>query len=132
MVLADDPFKRHMCPVTLFFALAIADGVIENVSHIHDLNTVATQDWPGWAVLQYKDGMRDLPVLRRTSYVSTTMTQHAMKPKALDKMTRNQFIRAGHETTLGIILEDNRRAANSFRRERKSKRSIVPFTFRFF
>jgi hypothetical protein len=28
MVLIDEPTKRHMCPVTLFLSMAIADGVI--------------------------------------------------------------------------------------------------------
>jgi hypothetical protein len=37
MILADDPVKRHMCLVTLFLSMAIADGVIDGVTHSTDL-----------------------------------------------------------------------------------------------
>ena len=37
MVLTDEPKKRHMCPVTLFLSMAIADGVVEGVDRSDDI-----------------------------------------------------------------------------------------------
>lgn len=121
MVLADNPKNRSMCPVTLLLAQAIKDGVIDGVDRIHDLSSVAKNHWPAWTTLPYRPGMSDLPILRRTKTAARyIMSLHPIKPSALDKMVRAQIRRAGHELTFTTILDDNKRAAHIFRRERKS------------
>jgi hypothetical protein len=50
MVLADNPQKRAICPVTLFLGLAIADGAIEGITEIADIykvKGVTTSTSPG-------------------------------------------------------------------------------------
>lgn len=121
MVLADNPKNRRMCPVTLFLALAIRDGVVDAVSTIPDLYSVVTRSWPDWVQLQYSTGAGNIPVFRRTGPKSRAITTQAIKPSMLDKMLRALVKRAGHEATYATILDDNKRAAHIFRRERNSK-----------
>ena len=53
-----------MCPVSLFLAIAISDGVLRGVSNSRDLDIVAASS-PGWVELAYCLGTTAFPVFRR-------------------------------------------------------------------
>jgi hypothetical protein len=40
MVLIDEPTKRHMCPVTLFLSMAMADSAIDGMHQTSDIESL--------------------------------------------------------------------------------------------
>ncbi|KAF1840107.1 uncharacterized protein K460DRAFT_202525 [Cucurbitaria berberidis CBS 394.84] len=111
MVLVDDPTKRHMCPVTLFLSMAIADGLIDA---IHQASEV--QQWPNWTPLPYSPNLVHLPVLRRTGNKSRLISSCEMKPTVLHRIMHAQIQRAGHEETFATLLRDVRTATQRDKR----------------
>lgn len=119
MILADDPSKRHMCPVTIFLPFALADGVVEGVQRGHHLASTDIEHSPTWKVMKYKPGLLDLPVMRRATN-NFLSPLRALAPKHLHKMMQAQLQRAGHAYTFKTICADNKKAA-----EREKKRRLV-------
>jgi hypothetical protein len=119
MILVDDPSKRHMCPVTIFLAMALADGVIEGVQKGHHLASL-TDDFPTWKVLGYKSEAMNVPIMRRASQ-NLLSSCRALAPNRLHKMMHAQIQRAGHEPTLETIRDDNRKAATREKKRTKSE-----------
>jgi hypothetical protein len=110
-VLADVPSKRHMCPVTLFLALAIADGVIRGVRSPADLESVADCDETGWVMLPYQSNSMHMSIIRRVGNQSRLISSCMLKPAALEKMMHAQVERAGHKKAYSTIVHDNQKAA---------------------
>jgi hypothetical protein len=108
MILADNPNQRHVCPVTLFLAFAIADNAIASINCKEDFATLLRLEWSGWISLRYKDNAGQLSVMRRTGNKSKTMSSCAMKPSVLCKMMQAQISRSSHATTLTKLLQDAR------------------------
>ena len=117
MILSDNPDRRHMCPVTMFLAMAIADEVV-NKSQL-------SEPLPQWTVLKYAAEQNNLAVWRRCSPHRASPSR-ALKTSTLLDMIRGQISRAGHENTWRTIVDDNRRAA---RREKK-REDCEPVTLR--
>lgn len=118
MILVDNPSNRQMCPVTLFLALAIADGVISDIHEACGLTSLAVHSWPRWTLLPYNGNFLHLPVMRRTGNKSRILSSCPMKPSALDRMMHELVQRAGHQITLATIIQDNRKAAQREKRRR--------------
>ena len=119
MILIDEPTNRHLCPVTLFLSMAIADGVVDGITCDSDIAALSSHcQQSGWLPLPYKLGSLHLPVLRRTGNRSRVMSSCIMKPSALYIMMQEQFDRAGHEATFSTMLRDVR---NANQRERRRK-----------
>lgn len=116
MILVDDPSNRHMCPVTLFLALAIADGALEGVHPCSGLAALHFPDWPGWLQVPYSANATHLPVIRRTGNKSRVLSSCAMKPSSLDKMMQGQIERAKHVQTFAMIVQDVRKATQREKR----------------
>jgi hypothetical protein len=112
-VLADNPSKRHLCPVTLFLSLAVADGVVGN---IHHSNLTPHADW---TVIPYQANLVHLAVMRRTGSRTRLISSCAIKPAALEKMIHAQVDRAGHRETYAAIINDNHKASL------RDKRSMI-------
>ncbi|KAF1940151.1 hypothetical protein EJ02DRAFT_495665 [Clathrospora elynae] len=121
MILVDDPSKRHMCPVTLFLSMAIADGVIDDISHSSGMTSLCIHQWPNWVQLPYREDLIHLPVLRRTGIKSRVISSCIMKPSVLYKMMQAQIARAGHSDTFATIIRDVR---NANQREKRRKQCI--------
>lgn len=75
MILADDPTKRHMCPVTIFLAMAIADGVISSGQ--------LDSQFPQWKVLQYAVEKQCLAVWRRCLPHKPILSSRELKSSVL-------------------------------------------------
>jgi hypothetical protein len=101
MILIDEPTKRHMCPVTLFLSMAIADGVIDGIGCCSD---IASLYGNGWLLLPYKEGFSRLSILRRTGNKSRVISSCSMKPSVLYTMMQAQLERAGHKKTFATML----------------------------
>jgi hypothetical protein len=86
MILADALSDCHMCPVSLFVALAIADGAFEGIMSSDDFLSLGALDWSGYITVPYKQETGRRPVLRRTGNKSNTISPCAMKPSTLYKM----------------------------------------------
>jgi hypothetical protein len=118
MILADMPGQRHMCPVTLFLAFAIADNAIIGVRCNDDLTALFGLAWSGWISLCYRDDVRPLSVLRRTGNKSKALSSCPMKPSAIHKMMQAQILRGNYETTYKSMLQDARMSAQREKRRR--------------
>jgi hypothetical protein len=119
MVLIDEPTKRHMCPVTLFLSMAIADGVIGGIGCSSDIASLyGSRQQSGWLLLPYKQSSLRLPVLRRTGNKSRVISSCSMKPSVLYTMMQAQLERAGHNETFATMLRDIR---NATQREKRRK-----------
>jgi hypothetical protein len=119
MILIDEPTKRHMCPVTLFLLIAIADGVINGISCSSDIATLyGNRQQPGWLLLQYKEGFSRLSILRRTGNKSRVISSCSRKPSVLYTMMQAQLERAGHEKTFATMLRDVRNATQRGKRRK--------------
>jgi hypothetical protein len=119
MVLIDEPTKRHMCPVTLFLSMAIADGVIDDIDQTSDIASLCRgHPQSGWLLLRYKQDASRLPVLRRTGNKSRVISSCCTKPSVLNAMMQAQLNRAGHEETFATMLRDIR---NATQREKRRK-----------
>ncbi|KAF2849432.1 hypothetical protein T440DRAFT_519030 [Plenodomus tracheiphilus IPT5] len=114
MILTDLPRDRHICPVTLFLALAIVDGAIEGINCSDDFSTLAGQDWSGCITLPFNSTVSHLSIFRRTGSKSKTISSCAMKPSAVYKMMQAQMIRAGHENTLSNMVHDVKKSSRRF------------------
>jgi hypothetical protein len=126
MILADDPSKRRMCPVTIFLSLALADGVVQGVQKGHHLASIDIGESPAWKVVKYKPELLDLPVMRRASN-NVLLQSRALTPNLLHKMMQTQIQRAGHAQTFQKIREDVKKAAERESRRRLLLLSIIPF-----
>jgi hypothetical protein len=120
MVLIDEPTKRHMCPVTLFLSMALADGVIDGVHQISDIESLCAGRQSGWLLLRYKQDASRLPVLRRTGNRTRVISSCGIKPSMLYTMIQAQLERADHGGTFATILRDIR---NATQREKRRKRA---------
>ena len=118
MILVDDPSQRHMCPVTLFLSMAIADGVIDGIDTPEDLAALDVPASPEWTSLPYRTDFAHLPVLRRSGNKPWHICNSAIKPYTLNSMIQAQVDRAGHRDTFLAITED---AHNTVSKEKKSK-----------
>jgi hypothetical protein len=119
MVLIDEPTKRHMCPVTLFLSMAIADGVIDGINQTSDIASLCRgHQQPEWLLLRYKQDASRLPVLRRTGNRSRVISSCSIKSSILYAMMQAQLERAGHEETFATMLRDIR---NATQREKRRK-----------
>ena len=116
MILVDSPGQRHICPVTLFLALAIADGAIKGISSRDDLLVLAGREHSDCITLPYNHNVGHLPVLRRTRSKSKAMSSCAMKSSVLHKMMQAQISRAGHENTFNDLLRDVRMSSQREKR----------------
>lgn len=114
MILADDPTKRHMCPVTIFLAMAIADGVISSGQ--------LDSQFPQWKMLQYAVEKQRLAVWRRCLPYKPILSSRELKSSVLLDQLKAQISRAGHEDTWKIIVDDNKRAS---RREKQRMWTII-------
>jgi hypothetical protein len=64
MMLIDEPTKRHICPVTLFLSMAIADGIIKGISCGSDILLLyGSRQQSGWLLLPYKQNSSRLLIL---------------------------------------------------------------------
>jgi hypothetical protein len=122
MILADEPSKRRMCPVTIFLSLALADRVVEGVEKGYQIKSLNISHFPEWKVLKYKPESLNLPIMRRAIQYSISPSR-AVPPDRLHKMIHAQFQRAGHAQTLTTIREDNKKAADRERKRRIKVRS---------
>ena len=116
MILADNPSKRHICPVTIFLALALADGVIDGVQG-HHLTSLEIGEFPAWKVINYKPETLDLPVMRRALHNALSPSR-ALSPNDLHKTVHTLVQRAGHISTWNAIRDDNKKAAEREKRRR--------------
>jgi hypothetical protein len=110
MILADLPRDRHICPVTMFLALAIADGAIDGIHSSDEFSALASQEWSGIITLPYNNAAHHLPIFRRTGCKSKAISSCAMKPSALYKMMQAQMMRAGQEHTIANMVNDAKRS----------------------
>ncbi|KAF2000210.1 hypothetical protein P154DRAFT_576229 [Amniculicola lignicola CBS 123094] len=116
MIIADNPRRRYMCPVTLFLALAISDGIISQVNGPEDLLSLEVPQWPTWTTIPYRQET-GIAIIRCTWNQSRNMSPvHAMKPSSLDKMMRAQIKRANHTATMAAIVEDNKRTSRAMKK----------------
>src|SRR5690242_15660573 len=120
MILADDPMRRHRCPVTLFLSLAIADGVVQGIRSCGDIASLEIKDPTSWTILTYVDEALGTPVMRKAANKSGHMSSMALLPKVLHRMMQGQIERGRFGSMLEAIHVDNKRAAQ---REKKSKRA---------
>jgi hypothetical protein len=118
MMLADMPSERHICPVTIFLGLAIADGVIPGIKCNDDFTTLISSEWHGWVSLVYRNDISGLAVLRRTGNKSKAISSCPMKVFQLCKMMQAQILRAGHTATNDNLLHDTRTSAQREKRRR--------------
>jgi hypothetical protein len=123
MILIDEPTKRHMCPVTLFLSMAIADGVIEGIDRSSEIASLfRSYQHSGWLLLPYKQDTSQLPVLRRTGNRTRVISSCGIKPLVLYTMMQALLDRAGHGETFATMLRDIR---NATQREKRRKTTAV-------
>lgn len=111
MILADMPENRDICPVTIFLALAIADGALCGVQCNADFTALVRSLEEGWASISYHETIGRLSLLRRTGNNCKTISSCPMKPSQLHKMMQAQVCRAGHQHTFTKLLHDVRLSA---------------------
>jgi hypothetical protein len=96
MILADDPSNRHACAVTLFLAMATADGAFDGITGSSDLYNLSVPVWPVWGSLPIRSDLGQLPILRRVAAKSRMISSHAIKGTVLHKMMQTQIERSGY------------------------------------
>jgi hypothetical protein len=130
MILIDEPTKRHMCPVTLFLSMAIADGVIDGTDRTSDIASLFRgHQHSGWLLLPYKQDVSHLPALRRTGNKSRVISSCSIKPSVLYTMMQAQLDRAGHEETFATMLRDMRNATQREKRRKTAAGHVDAETF---
>lgn len=96
MILADDPGNRHACAVTLFLAMATADGAFDGTTDSSNLCNLSVPVWPVWGSLPIRSDLDQLPILRRVGAKSRMISSHAIKGSVLHKMMQAQIERSGY------------------------------------
>lgn len=118
LVLSENPNNRQLCPVTLFLAMAIADGVVDGTLSAGS----GVEQWPTWVKVPFKQDLLQLPVLRRAGNRQRIISSSAIKLSSYYDMIQAQFTRAGHEKLFTTMLREARSATQ---RENKCKFAIL-------
>lgn len=117
IILADDPLNRQTCAVTLFLAIAMADGALDITNH-KNLSNLRAPVWPTWRSLPIHSSLRKMPVLRRVGARSRIISSHAMKGPILYRMMQAQIERWGDEGFSAALQSDIKHAVT---REQRRK-----------
>lgn len=116
--MADDPFNRQACAVTLFLAIAMADGALDDITDSENFCNLRVPVWPTWCSLRIHSNFRQMPVLRRVGAKSRIISSHPMKGTILYKMMQAQIERWGDEGFSAALQSDIKYAV---RREQRRK-----------
>ncbi|KAM0719003.1 hypothetical protein Q7P37_004908 [Cladosporium fusiforme] len=60
----EDPYDKHLCPISLLFALAIADQALVGIHTAKDLNNIRFKRSKPTTILRIKENMKNVPILR--------------------------------------------------------------------
>jgi hypothetical protein len=100
ILLTEEPEDRSLCPVTYFLALALADGVFEGCTTMHDLEAKETPPGSASCSFKYKASVGDKPLLRRIEPDGNVSPDRILTYDCLNGMLKNLGQRAGYEDKL--------------------------------
>jgi hypothetical protein len=100
MMLYEGPTERHLCPITYFLALALADGALKNYSSISDL--VAVRPIPGQQAVTFaiNPEMSKTPFLRAIENDGTLSSCMIPSYACINNMVKGTGERAGYKQRL--------------------------------
>jgi hypothetical protein len=71
----EDTHDKHLCPISVLFALAITDQAFEGIRTAEDFARIRFKQNKPTTVLRVREGMKNVPILRqldRSRVVSST------------------------------------------------------------